>query len=148
MQNKLLWWILNHIVVRASHDRDMMIEEIIIPKSHFWTDMEIYYYPRKGHTKRHYEELTKHVETMKNLESHETLLILLTKFCGLLDFWFWCSFHMCPYKEWFDIYNECDASTIWMDNESSSKLIGIDTMIVKMFDCVVRISSNVKHACS
>ena len=37
--------------------------------------MEIYYYPRKGHIKRHYEELTKHVETMKNLESHETLLI-------------------------------------------------------------------------
>ena len=36
------------------------------------------------------------------------------------------SFHTCPYEEWFDTYRECDISTIWIGNDSSSKVfIGI-----------------------
>ena len=56
------------------------------------------------------------------------------------------SFHMCPYKEWFDTYRECNVSIVWTCNDSSSKvLIGTGSIKMRMFDGVMRTLSNVKH---
>ena len=52
---------------------------------------------------------------------------------------------MCPYKEWFDTYKEYDINIVRLGNDSSSKVIGISTVKVRMFDNVVRPFSNVKH---
>ena len=56
-----------------------------------------------------------------------------------------CSFYMCQYKEWFDIYKKCDVSTIPIRNDSSFKLIGIGTIKVRILDGVTRASSNIKY---
>ena len=42
-------------------------------------------------------------------------------------------------------YKVCNVNTIRMDNDSSSKIIGIDTIKVRIFDGVVRTLSNVKY---
>ena len=52
----------------------------------------------------------------------------------ILDFG--CSFHMYSYKEWFGTYKECDTSIVWINNDSSSKIIEIGIVKVKMFDDV------------
>lgn len=41
-------------------------------QSRFWKDVECYYSHKKGHVKRNCEELTKHLEAMRNQESKET----------------------------------------------------------------------------
>ncbi|XP_060965483.1 uncharacterized protein LOC133034417 [Cannabis sativa] len=56
-----------------------------------------------------------------------------------------CSFHMCPYKECFDTYKAYDGCTVLMDNDSSSKVVRIGTVKVKMFDGVVRKLTDVRH---
>ncbi|XP_059595600.1 uncharacterized protein LOC100253078 [Vitis vinifera] len=45
---------------------------------------------------------------------------------------------MCPYKECFGTYKECDASIVFMGNDSSSKVIEIGPIKVRMFDGVVK----------
>ena len=52
---------------------------------------------------------------------------------------------MCPYKEWFDTYKEYNINIVQLGNDSSSKVIGISTVKVRMFDNVVRPFNNVKH---
>ena len=55
-----------------------------------------------------------------------------------------CSFHMCPERKYFDTYRACDA-TVMMGNGSASRVVGIGTMKMKMFDGVVRTFANVRH---
>ena len=49
-----------------------------------------------------------------------------------------CSFHMCPERKYFNMYRACDASTIMIGNGSASRVVGIGTVKMKMFDGVVR----------
>ena len=92
--------------------------------------MKCYYYHKKGHIRRYCEELTKHLEIRKNIESQEIsnstnivgeefdkesdifYVIVYENFANIWISDFGCSFHKCPYKKWFDTYKECDASTI------------------------------------
>jgi hypothetical protein len=44
------------------------------------------------------------------------------------DYWILdsaCSYHMCPNRQWFDIFKSCDAGTIMMGNDDRCKAIGI-----------------------
>ena len=56
-----------------------------------------------------------------------------------------CLFHMCPERKYFDTYRACDASTVMMGNGSASRVVGIGTVKMKMFDGVVRTLTNVRH---
>ena len=56
-----------------------------------------------------------------------------------------CSFHMCPKRKYFNTYRACDASTIMIGNGSASRVVGISTVKMKMFDGVVRTVANVRH---
>ena len=56
-----------------------------------------------------------------------------------------CSYHMTPYKEWFDTYRLVNSGSVLMGNDASCKVIGIGTVRVKMFDGVVRTLSDVRH---
>ena len=56
-----------------------------------------------------------------------------------------CSFHMCPHRKYFDTYKAYDASTIRIGDDSMSKVMGIGTVKVKMYDGAVRILTNVRH---
>ena len=47
--------------------------------------------------------------------------------------------------EYFDTYKVCDASTVWMDDNSVSKVMGISIVKVKMHDDAVRRLTNVRH---
>ena len=73
--------------------------------------MKCYYYHKKGHIRRYCEELTKHLETRKNLESQEISnstnivgeefdkesdIFYVIVYENFADFWildFGCSFH-------------------------------------------------------
>ena len=52
---------------------------------------------------------------------------------------------MGPYKELFDTYKECNATTTLIRNCSSSKIIRIGTIKVMMLNGIVRTLTNVKH---
>ena len=56
-----------------------------------------------------------------------------------------CSFQMCPHREYFDIYKEYDASTIRICDDFVSKVMGIGTVKVKMYDGAMRILTNVRQ---
>ena len=45
-------------------------------------------------------------------------------------------------------YKVCNVNTIRMDNDSSSKIIGIDTIKVRIFDGVVRTLDNLGYVFS
>ena len=67
---------------------------------------------------------------------------------NLIDAWILdsgCLFHMYPHIEYFDTYKACDASTIRMGDDSVSKVIGIGTVKVKMYDGAMRTLMNVRH---
>ena len=54
-------------------------------------------------------------------------------------------FHMCPHKEYFNTYKTCNASTVRIGYDCVSKVVGICTVKVKLYDDVVRILIHVKH---
>ena len=56
-----------------------------------------------------------------------------------------CSFHMCPERKYFDTNRACDDGTILIGNGSASRVVGISTVKMKMFDGIVRTLANVKH---
>lgn len=56
-----------------------------------------------------------------------------------------CSFHMCAAKEQFSTYEECDGGTVKMANKSESKIAGVGTVQIRMFDGIVRTLADVKH---
>lgn len=52
---------------------------------------------------------------------------------------------MCTNKELFDRYNPYDIADVVMVNGSKRKVIGMDTVKMKMFNRVVQTFSNVRH---
>ncbi|KAK5812564.1 hypothetical protein PVK06_027999 [Gossypium arboreum] len=56
-----------------------------------------------------------------------------------------CSFHMCPNREWFSTYSSIEGGVMHVRNDSSSKVIGIDTVKIKMHDGTIRTLSDVRY---
>ncbi|KAG8474173.1 hypothetical protein CXB51_033532 [Gossypium anomalum] len=56
-----------------------------------------------------------------------------------------CSFHMCPNREWFSTDSSVEGGVVRMGNDSSSKVIGISTVKIKMHDGTIRILSDVRY---
>ena len=52
---------------------------------------------------------------------------------------------MCLESKYLDTYRTCDASTIMMGNGFTSRVVGIGTVKMKMFDGVMRTLANVRH---
>nr|DAD29219.1 TPA_asm: hypothetical protein HUJ06_030687 [Nelumbo nucifera] len=57
-----------------------------------------------------------------------------------------CSYHMCPYRDWFSTYESHVGGTILMGNNDKCKTIGIGTIKIKMFDEIVRHVPNLKKS--
>ncbi|KAG8503416.1 hypothetical protein CXB51_001387 [Gossypium anomalum] len=55
-----------------------------------------------------------------------------------------CSFHMCPKREWFFTYSLVEGGVVRIGNDSSSKVIGIGTVKIKMHDGTIRTLSDVR----
>lgn len=56
-----------------------------------------------------------------------------------------CSYHICPYRDWFVIYTSLDGGNVLMGNHIACKIIGIRTVKIRMFDGVVKILTDVRH---
>ncbi|KAG8475541.1 hypothetical protein CXB51_032350 [Gossypium anomalum] len=56
-----------------------------------------------------------------------------------------CSFHMCPNREWFSTYSSVESGVVRMGNDSSSKVIGIGTVKIKMHDGTIKTLSDVRY---
>ncbi|KAG8485099.1 hypothetical protein CXB51_021018 [Gossypium anomalum] len=56
-----------------------------------------------------------------------------------------CSFHMCPNREWFSTYSSVEGGVMCMGNDSSSKVIGIGTVKIKMHDGTIMTLSDVRY---
>ncbi|KAG8478618.1 hypothetical protein CXB51_028426 [Gossypium anomalum] len=56
-----------------------------------------------------------------------------------------CSFHMCPNREWFSTYSSVEGGVMRMGNDSSSKVVGIGTVKIKMHDGTIRTLSDVRY---
>ncbi|KAG8480916.1 hypothetical protein CXB51_025719 [Gossypium anomalum] len=56
-----------------------------------------------------------------------------------------CSFHMCPNREWFSTYSSVEGGVVRMGNDSSSKVIGIGTVKIKMHNGTIRTLSDVRY---
>ena len=56
-----------------------------------------------------------------------------------------CTFHMSPNWDWFLTYKTLNYGDVLMGNNSSCKIVGIETVKIKMFDSIVRTFTNVKH---
>ncbi|KAH1082386.1 hypothetical protein J1N35_022147 [Gossypium stocksii] len=59
----------------------------------------------------------------------------------ILDFG--CSFNMCPIREWFFTYSSVEGGVVRMGNDSFSKVIGIGTVKIKIYDGTIRALLNV-----
>ena len=56
-----------------------------------------------------------------------------------------CSFHMCPNREWFSTYSSVEGGVVHMGNDSSSKIIGIGTVKIRIHDGTIRTLSDVRY---
>ncbi|KAL5537520.1 hypothetical protein UlMin_043650 [Ulmus minor] len=56
-----------------------------------------------------------------------------------------CTYHMCPYKEWFCTYQPYDVGIVLMGNDVSCKVIEIGTVKIKMHDGIIKTLCNVRH---
>ncbi|XXG43978.1 hypothetical protein AAC387_Pa01g3888 [Persea americana] len=56
-----------------------------------------------------------------------------------------CSYHMCPYRDWFTNYQSIDDGKVLMGNNVVCKVVGIGAIKIKMHDSIVRTLSNVRH---
>ena len=45
-----------------------------------------------------------------------------------------CTFHMSPNRNWFSTYRSIEGGVVLMGNDSQSKVIGIDTVELRMHD--------------
>ncbi|KAG8492047.1 hypothetical protein CXB51_015709 [Gossypium anomalum] len=55
------------------------------------------------------------------------------------------SFHMCPNREWFSTYSSVEGGVVRMGNDSSSKVIGIGTIKIRIHDETIRTLSDVRY---
>jgi len=56
-----------------------------------------------------------------------------------------CSQHMCPNRDWFIDYQSLDVGVVFMGNNMSSRVAGVETVKIKMFDGRVMTLTNVRH---
>ena len=56
-----------------------------------------------------------------------------------------CSYHMTPNKDWFDTYMLVNFGSILMGNDALCRVVGMGSIKVKMFDCVIRMLCDVRH---
>ncbi|KAG8497152.1 hypothetical protein CXB51_008362 [Gossypium anomalum] len=56
-----------------------------------------------------------------------------------------CSFHMCPNREWLSKYSSVEGGVMRIGNDSSSKVIGIGTVKIKIHNGTIRILSDVRY---
>ncbi|VFR03569.1 unnamed protein product [Cuscuta campestris] len=116
-----------------------------------------YYCDEEGHFKRDCPKRRKEKKDGKipvtavaegsKQESEEDLFLATTKSLGKSD-WILdsgCPFHMCSVKEQFDTYQTCDGGAVKMANGARSKIAGVGTVQVRMFDGMVRTLTGVKH---
>ena len=55
------------------------------------------------------------------------------------------SFHMCTIREHFNNYRACDVGMVRMANGAESRIAGIGSVQMRMFDGVVRTLTRVRH---
>jgi hypothetical protein len=55
-----------------------------------------------------------------------------------------CSFHLCPNRDSFASYKSTEGTDL-MRNDMASKIVGIGTIKVKMYDGIVRTLTEVRH---
>ncbi|VFQ82784.1 unnamed protein product [Cuscuta campestris] len=116
-----------------------------------------YYCDEEGHFKRDCPKRTKEkkdgktpvtaVAESSSQETEEDLFLATAKSLDKSD-WILdsgCSFHTCSVKEKFDTYQTCDGGAVKMANGARSKIAGVGTVQVRMFDGVVRTLTRVKH---
>ena len=56
-----------------------------------------------------------------------------------------CMLHMCPNWDWFLTYETMSKGVVLMRNNASCKIDGIRTVIIKIFDGVVKTLGDVRH---
>jgi len=56
-----------------------------------------------------------------------------------------CSFHMCPNKGWFENYKPINGGIVLLGNNKSCKVIGIDSLRIRMHNGIERVLKNVRH---
>ena len=56
-----------------------------------------------------------------------------------------CKFHMTPNQDWSSTYESMHKGVVLMGNNGSSKVAGIGTVRIRMFDRVVRTLGDVRH---
>ncbi|KAG8489574.1 hypothetical protein CXB51_017804 [Gossypium anomalum] len=52
---------------------------------------------------------------------------------------------MCPNREWFSTYSSVEGGVVRMGNDSSSKVIGIGTVKIRIYDGTIRTLSDVRY---
>jgi hypothetical protein len=52
---------------------------------------------------------------------------------------------MCLHRHWFITYQSIDDGVVYMRNDISSKVVGIGSIRIKMFDGTVKILTDVRH---
>lgn len=73
-------------------------------------------------------------------ESRDSDMLSISSSSDLLLCGFWIqhvSYHLTPYKDWSDAYR-VNSGSVLMGNAASCKVIGIENVIIKMFDGAVR----------
>src|SRR5262249_19085966 len=61
----------------------------------------------------------------------------------ILDFSY--TFHMCPNRDWFSIYEKVSKGVVLLGNNAFCRVTYIGTIKIEMFDGVVRTLGNVRH---
>ncbi|KAG8479124.1 hypothetical protein CXB51_029837 [Gossypium anomalum] len=56
-----------------------------------------------------------------------------------------CSFYMCPNKEWLSTYSSVEGGVVRMGNDSSSKVISIGTVKIRIHDGTIMTLSDVRY---
>ncbi|KAK3017138.1 hypothetical protein RJ639_006140 [Escallonia herrerae] len=56
-----------------------------------------------------------------------------------------CSYHMCPNRDWFVTYRSFDGGKVLMGNDVACKMVGTDSIQIRMHDSIVRTLTDVRH---
>ena len=115
---------------------------------------------KKGHIKRDCPEWKRGKDKDKEGSSRSTnivaadsdsdgdMLSVSSSTNMLIDSWVLdstCSFHVTPYRDWFNTYKSVNCGSVLMGNDATCKVIGIGTIKIKMFDNEVRTLGEVRH---
>jgi hypothetical protein len=119
-----------------------------------------YYCDEKDHLKRDFPKRKKDKKDEKSPvtvvakgsshTSNDNLFLATTESLGKSD-WILDSgflFHICSVKQHFDTYQACNMGTVKMANGARSRIAGVGTVRLRMFDGMVRTLTGVKHVLS